>query len=244
MSRYFFNLEQKEDTPDKLAKVTGKPTKHYLFASEINQMADRIRLLWQLNGANVNNIFKILNTVNKVDLETIEESFIEVLNNMPSNDYPSLFYVVYKIGTVDYVQMFQGVAGVYGAESTPFTEEMFYQLYKSDAPENQPTDVGYLQFVALLSQSGINHPVLNVLRNDFSFIPDFIRYSSGVFGANIPYYDLSKFIVMPMSYNAKETIVDIDGEVLQLIVESIDGSGNVADGILLNNYFEFRLYPE
>lgn len=78
------NIEQKEDSAEKLAAVQGKPTKHYLFAEEVNQIVsglnnlgavvnpDRIISLgtetisgnqrtyegykWQINGVEVNNI--------------------------------------------------------------------------------------------------------------------------------------------------------------------------------------------
>jgi hypothetical protein len=35
-----FDIEQKQDTPEKLAAAAGKPTKHFLFAGEFNLMTD------------------------------------------------------------------------------------------------------------------------------------------------------------------------------------------------------------
>lgn len=36
-------MELKEDSPEKLAAITGKPTKHYLFAHEINALANKLK---------------------------------------------------------------------------------------------------------------------------------------------------------------------------------------------------------
>jgi hypothetical protein len=103
--------------------------------------------------------------------------------------------------------------------------------------------LGYLQFSGLITQTQENNPVLTILRNDFPFVPEFFRFLPGVYGSNIPYYDTNKFVLMPMSFNARENLLDIDGEVLQILIESINGSGVISDDILLNNYIEFRLYP-
>jgi hypothetical protein len=51
-----FDIEQKQDTPEKLAAAAGKPTKHFLFANEFNDVARKavesavencgLRLFW------------------------------------------------------------------------------------------------------------------------------------------------------------------------------------------------------
>lgn len=45
MSSDFIEIEQKEDSAEKLAAIDGQPTKHYLFAPEINLIKQRINEL-------------------------------------------------------------------------------------------------------------------------------------------------------------------------------------------------------
>jgi hypothetical protein len=56
-----FDIEQKQDTPEKLAAAAGKPTKNFLFANEFNDVARKavesavencgLRLFWSNNPA-------------------------------------------------------------------------------------------------------------------------------------------------------------------------------------------------
>lgn len=47
------NIEVKEDSPEKLAAIVGKPTKYFLNASEINQIVDHVKELETLVEQNI-----------------------------------------------------------------------------------------------------------------------------------------------------------------------------------------------
>lgn len=133
MSRYFFNLEQKEDTPEKLAKVAGKPTKHHLFAYEINMIGNRILTLWELIKSTNSNFNLLLTAENSIDLGTITTSMLTVLNSQ-SRLYDAPFFVKFKFEGIDYIYSYVGETGNFGSGGTPLLAEQFLLISKSDEP--------------------------------------------------------------------------------------------------------------
>lgn len=123
-------IERKSDTVAKLAAAAGKPTKNFLFANEINKIADILRIFTAVTPINNQVIAANL----KKELGTITGSFIDYINiHAPSYYIPPTF-VIYTEAGITYTQAFVGIAGTYGTGQLQVTAEMFVLVEQSDAP--------------------------------------------------------------------------------------------------------------
>lgn len=177
MAGQFLDIEIKEDTAAKLAAADGKPTKNYLFASEVNLMVDRIRTLQMMIMSANNAIGSIIDSNPKINLGTITEDFVNLLNLLPSASYEVPTFVLYKVGTTNYVQMFVGLNGDYGTE-TPnvLTADDFVLIYESDVAT--PTQTRELRIK--LTQTGSDFPTYTISKNDGLFA-NVVRGFAGVY---------------------------------------------------------------
>ena len=128
-------IESKEDSPEKLANAEGKPTKRYLFASEFNRLTSVVQLLMYLTASNQSSIDNILENKTVIDLGTITGSFIAEINSRINTEIGEGNFVGYKIGEVQYYQLFTGPTGTYGATSIGVTADLFVLIYQSDLVE-------------------------------------------------------------------------------------------------------------
>lgn len=122
------NIEFKEDSAEKLAKIAGQPTKYYIKAPEFNEVVNRLKTLWNLVQVNSTNIDSLILGENILDFTTA--SFIDEINAGPIITLSSAYFRVTVDGVVS-IYAFTGVDGNYGSGALQVTEEQCLLLYTS-----------------------------------------------------------------------------------------------------------------
>ena len=137
----YLDIEEKEDSIEKLAAVEGKPTKHYLFAPEFNLVKNSINTLRMLINMNYLNIDFLLSGAAKVELGNIEDNFIDVINSFFAINLNPPVFVTFTKDDVFYVKAFAGNAGTYGTNSGLTVEASdFLDIYQSGENESSISD--------------------------------------------------------------------------------------------------------
>lgn len=173
----FLNIENKEDTPEKIAAAEGKPTKHFYWANEFNLLRDSINTLRWLISLNENNINAILSSAPKVELGTIIGSYIDIINQRESLELDSGTFVTFTIGSVFYVKAFTGSSDNYGTANGLFVNESnFLPIYQSDDQVNLPSTKLFtlsisLEELGLDDFDGVKENLSNYISNNPSLIP-------------------------------------------------------------------------
>ncbi|MGV9003944.1 hypothetical protein [Flavobacterium sp.] len=169
----FINIETKEDTAAKIAAVSGKPTKNYLFAAEINIVRNRIETLWNaIKGTAV-----IVNR-NKVSLGTIAQPFITILNQGETLAWDSPVFVTYDVAGTFYTQAFVGTNGDYGTTSNQFVDTDFLLVEQSQTP---PSNSYYLRGIL----NDYNGVTIDILENTFPGTFNFVKESDGEYSLTL-----------------------------------------------------------
>lgn len=208
----FLPIENKEDTPEKLAAAAGKPTKNFLFAGDVNTIKDRINLIWELL---ILNSSELINSSNKIELGLIYDPFIQALNEGELRNVASPAFITYQLGDVFYTQAFVGAAGEYGDGSGQFTEDDFVLLEQSEsAPPPTPSSK---EFYAKLTQVGTANPTYTDAFNNLGFEPVFVRDNLGAYKLTIPNTLKNKVFVFFGSVSALD---HFDGKILYILNQS------------------------
>jgi hypothetical protein len=108
--------------------------------------------------------------------------------------------------------------------------------------------VGYKEYVALLSQSGTDAPVVDVIVNNTGHDVLWSRADAGMYLGTFPSSlgnrkGLSPFVecISPPQIDNYWANIGISGE--SIGVTSYDGSGSSSDGLLNGTLIHFRIYP-
>ena len=124
---------QKIDTAERLAWAVGKDPKTYESADDYNYLMNRVTALWALTFPDLS----LFHPSVKIDLGTITGSFITAINTHSPRTFPEPCFVIYKIGSIDYIQAFVGFGGSYGTGAGQVIDANFILLSSSD--QVQPT---------------------------------------------------------------------------------------------------------
>ncbi len=242
----FLNIEQKEDSAQKLAAAQGKPTKHFLFANELNSIVDHCNTLRSLILINSINIEAILTVENSVELGTIvDESFIGVLDSSEIRQYISPVFVRYMLNGITYVQAFVGQRGIYGYQQKQFVESDFILIYQSDnAPVIIPVDSRpYKVYTALLTQAGNFDPSAIVLENTLGVLIRWTYEDVGFYrGSSSNTFTYKKTICFNNITNGNSQVVLIREAADKVILVSRDCLGNATNGNVNGMSIEIRVY--
>lgn len=172
------NIEFKEDSAEKLAKIVGQPTKYYIKAPEFNEVVNRLKTLWNLVQVNSTNIDSLILGENILDFTTA--SFIDEINAGPIITLSSAYFRVTVDGVVS-IYAFTGVDGNYGSGALQVTEEQCLLLYTSGGNNPLPK----FEFRGKLFQAGTAVPSANVLTNPHEITPIYSRISQGNYKINL-----------------------------------------------------------
>ena len=126
------DIEYKEDTAEKLAKASGKPTANFYFAKEINKTINAINLLGSMITVNSSTIDQLLANNIKLELGEVADNLLDFINfsDEPIEIAKNAF-LVYKIGEVDFVSVYTGETQSYGGGiEEQLSEENLVLLYQ------------------------------------------------------------------------------------------------------------------
>ena len=151
----FINIEQKEDSVAKLAQVAGKPTKHYLFAPEFNEVINKINLLRHMVVVAGSSIEQILATGVEVALGTIEGDLFEFVNE-GETEYAlgtlGTTFLTFTIESVYYVAAFVGAPGTYGGSGQDLLMSHLLPVY--DSTQSVTTGVASKLYISKIFSGG------------------------------------------------------------------------------------------
>lgn len=173
----FLNIENKEDTAEKIAAAQGKPSKHFYWANEFNLLRDAINTLRWLISLNENNISAILSSAPKVELGTIVGSYIDNINERESIELDSGTFITFTLDSIFYVKAFTGTSDNYGiANGLKVDESNFLPIYQSDEQITQTSTKIFtlsisLEELALDDFDGVKENLCNYISNNPSLIP-------------------------------------------------------------------------
>lgn len=233
------NIETKENSTEKLAAVAGKPTKHFLFAGEINRMASAINSLRNLLIVNQENIDALIAQSESIDLGDITgEEFVDVLNQMELVEIGSSGLIIYTIADVKYVQTFLGVSNNYGSStSLTLTAQDFALIYQSDS---QTAQLSEYDFYGTLKQVGNNPPTVIVGRSNFPEPITITEPTNGnylLYFPSIPFTNKTHFTLGPLNIRPVD---DNTGKALGLnsgsfiVIRTVNQSTGLAERGYLN----------
>lgn len=237
MSRFFLNIEPKEDTPKKLAEAQGKPRKHFLFATEFNAIVSRIISLYSyylLLDEKINGTTNDTPSIDLGDISGFGMLFWEWMNTSEAIDLIAPVYIIYNDGAKKYVYSFIGVDGNYGANSNQLIAADFIKLEESFL-----NDVIPLEKVISLNLTQNGNTVANIInKNTTGMTPNFVRNQTGVFvwqfpvGAQINPSKVELLIGSPIlvnpNYNIKAMVTNSE-------VTVTTNNGNIPSDDVLNN---------
>lgn len=178
------DIEFKQDTEEKLAKVAGKPTENFLFSKEINKIVNAIKLLGNMITLNSATIDQLLANNIKIELGEVPDNLLDFINfsEVPIEIAKNAF-LVYKIGEVNYVSVYTGETQSYGGGiEEQLTEENLVLLYESGTPQATPI---VQEIRGRISQQGTNAPTLVFTKNTYQGEITTVRLGTGRYGINL-----------------------------------------------------------
>lgn len=177
-------IEFKEDTPEKLAKVEGKPTENFLFCKEFNKIVNAIKLLGNMITLNSATIDQLLANNIRLDLGEVPDNLLDFINfSEEAIEIAKNAFLVYNIGEVNYVSVYTGETQSYGGGiEEQLLEENLVLLYESGTPNATPL---VQEIRGRVSQQGTNAPTLVFTKNTYQGVITTVRLSTGRYGINL-----------------------------------------------------------
>lgn len=185
------DVEYKEDTQEKLAKVAGKPTKNFLFNKEINKIVNAIKLLGNMITLNSATIDQLLANNIKLELGEVADNLLDFINlSEEPIEIAKNAFLVYKIGEVNYVSVYTGETQSYGGGiEEQLTEDNLVLLYESGTAQATPI---VQEVRGRISQQGGNAPTIVFTKNTYNGAITTARLSIGRYAINLAGVDRNK----------------------------------------------------
>ncbi len=234
------DIEFKQDTEEKLAKVAGKPTENFLFSKEINKIVNAIKLLGNMITLNSATIDQLLANNIKIELGEVPDNLLDFINfsEVPIEIAKNAF-LVYKIGEVNYVSVYTGETQSYGGGiEEQLTEENLVLLYESGTPSSVPL---VQEIRGRISQQGANKPTLELTHNTYQGAITTARLSTGRYAINLAGVDRTKITTFWNLGNAtrwarQNAVGSADGDIL---INTFAGNGTTRiDDALTDDCFQ------
>lgn len=229
MSTKTLSIPYKEDTPEKLAYAQGKPVKNFFFASDHKKIVDILKALWSLVVVDPTRF----DESRKIDLGTISEPFIDVINSAEPRVFEEPCFVIFTADGVENVYAFVGPSDTYGIEDRQVAEDQFVLLQTSEDTTTVVTP--YKVYTALLTQSS-GDPTEIVLENTIGDIV-WSRDSAGIYNAVL----LNAFTENKTALFLSSSNISFASAIIrnsQSLVTVYTGS----DGVLNSTTIEIRVY--
>lgn len=243
----FLNIGEKADSLEKLAKVEGKPAEYYLFAREINLMANRIRTLWSSILSMNSALGDIIDANPKIELGTITEDFLTLLNLLPNATFEVPTFVIYKVGTTNYVQMFVGTNGEYGTETdNVLTANDFALISESETPPAATTKF----FRGRIWGDGTNRFLTsskNSLGTIITLHPDSTNFQLTIVQTDVDNnpvnFDLNKTNVTCSNISLEDSALVVSPLIFDNLLILTAGDFTINPAEFLNIYFGIEIEP-
>ncbi len=245
MSRLHYIIEQKEDTAKKLAEAAGNPTKHYLFAPEINRLVNTVRSLMNMQLINDVIINQLMSQNTTIDFGEIETDIVDYINTQAEPlEIETTTYISYETEGVKYVSIYLGETAVYGSESAAISEDDLILVYDSSDEINQATESVFLGKLTVFSAEDYELLVDHNTMGNYKYT----HVSAGSY--SLKFAGKTSVKVFP-SFNQIEagkieTFVQpySEGPVygVEVLINVYNNAGVLADAILNRTIFQIQYY--